>query len=261
MFFLAIHFFVFFLSLSGDESSIDREVVFTAIEIWLLWIQPWDHVTSSSAKKDGFSSPNPSTAQGRSHIEQHWHYYIHANYHFYSTLFNFFMRMISKCNISLIDHLATRSSTSSSLSSSSSFYSSTTNYSSGLASTNRFGTRDLQNNLYHEGNRLLYMLEKVIRVFNAPFCEYLEEIGKEYVEWYEHYYLSEEGLYSPGNHHVNLRKLFRTRNNPTSSLHASESNTSLNTVASNDSLLAMILLRDHVSSFRLRILPIYTISS
>jgi hypothetical protein len=210
----------------GDEISIDREIVYMAIELWLLYIQPWNYSSTSS------SSSSSSGTSDKKGLERHWKNYIANHYHFYSTVFVYFIRMTSKMNISLINHIDPYSGRTSSSSSSSS-----------------------SSTISAEGNRNLLMLEKVMKVFSPNLIAIIEDLGRSYVQWYSNS-LSEEnhsptlrGKFTRSSSNNAFPRLLHHHHNSQSSFLQNDENSHPTASADNAFSIAMVLMKDHVSFY------------
>jgi hypothetical protein len=204
---------VFSLFFSGDEVSVDREIVFMAVEMWLLWLQPWLFSSSSSSEQN-------------INLLSHWNYYICSHYHYYSTLFIYFIRMISKMNLSLISdvNLSTSSSSNSNNSKNSSF---------------SFDLAD-------DNVRNLYLLGRVLKVFQqANLCKILEELNHSYLFFYNKFLSDDAG--NSNSFTFSRPMLLRRRSSTAYPSYSNLTTVIADGVDVDTTLLQNLLMKEHVS--------------
>lgn len=206
-----------------------------AIEIWLLILQPWNYCNSPSSFVSGYSSNSERINRNSRGLDAVWKVYIANHYHFYSTLFVYFIRMISKMNISLVNQFNAfpgSSSSSMSMGATMNSYGSYAGSSYGSAfGGSSFNTANA-NPANNEATRNLLMLDKVVKAFSSNnLMGTVEDLGRNYSIWYNNF-LADEG-HSPSGKKFH-RSHFHNNNNNHKTL-------------DNDYLIAMVLLKEHVS--------------
>ena len=85
----------------------DSQVLFLSIELWLLWMQPWNLTTSSTTTSSTNIPSTATTSVPTSHpsYDHSWIAYVASNLHFYTTLLSCYLSMVSRLTLSVSDRV------------------------------------------------------------------------------------------------------------------------------------------------------------